>query len=87
MTEATQPDKKPTEEVNEVDTAKAVDPNANPGEESTPLFDELDTANSYKVDVKRALDRETDDGKGDTDPGESDFVSFATDDVEKEVDA
>lgn len=42
------------------------------------------TAKSYKVDVKRALKRETDDGPGDEDPGESDFVSYATDGVEVE---
>jgi hypothetical protein len=48
--------------------------------------EELETANSYKVDVKRALERETQDGKGDEDPGPSDWNGFATDGVEKEVD-
>ena len=43
-----------------------------------------DTADSVKVDIKRALERETQDGKGDEDPGPSDFVSFATEGVEVE---
>lgn len=53
----------------------------------TPIGDELETARSFKVDVDRALERETQDGKGDEDPGPSDFVSFATEGVEKEEDA
>lgn len=36
-------------------------------------------------DVKNALKRETDDGAGDTEPGESDFKGFATDGVENET--
>ena len=63
--------------------------------EGTPIGDEAqaaaaaqptdapDTAKSVKVDVERALDRETQDGKGDEDPGPSDFQGFATEDVEK----
>lgn len=43
-----------------------------------------ETAKAYKVDVKRALQRSTDDGKGDEDPGESDFISYATEGVERE---
>jgi|SRR5215211_105870 len=61
--------------------------------ESTPVFDEVEAdpevpeiASSYKADVKRALARQTDDGKGDDDPGDSDFESFATEGVEKEED-
>ena len=42
------------------------------------------TAKAYKSDVQRALERETQDGKGDEDPGPSDFISFATEGVEKE---
>jgi hypothetical protein len=70
-----------------------------PQNESTPIHDEvkntpassgdveeLETANSYKVDVKRALERETQDGRGDEDPGPSDWNGFATDGVEQEVD-
>lgn len=43
-----------------------------------------ETAKSFKVDVERALERETQDGKGDEDPGDSDWISYATDGVEKE---
>lgn len=66
--------------------------------ETTPLHDEPlsteeaqgvvadapDTADSVKADVKRALERETQDGKGSEDPGPSDFQGFATDGVEVE---
>lgn len=59
--------------------------------EPTPIGDATqaageapETAESFKVDVKRALERETQDGKGDTDPGPSDFQGFATEGVEKE---
>lgn len=41
-------------------------------------------AKSYKVDVERALERETHDGPGDEEPGESDWISYATEGVEKE---
>lgn len=41
-------------------------------------------AKSVKRDVKRALERETDDGKGDEDVPESDWDSFATKNVEVE---
>ena len=35
-------------------------------------------------DVQAALERETDDGKGDDEPGESDFQGFATEGVEND---
>jgi hypothetical protein len=44
-----------------------------------------ENANAFKVDVQRALEKETQDGKGDEDPGPSDFLGFATDGVEKET--
>jgi hypothetical protein len=53
-------------------------------DEGTPIHDELETAHSYKVDVSRALERQTDDGKGDEDPGPSDWNGYATNNVEKE---
>jgi hypothetical protein len=43
------------------------------------------TADSFdEEDVKSALERETQDGKGDEDPGDSDFQSFEKDDAEVE---
>lgn len=45
-----------------------------------------ETAKAYKIDVQRALDRKTDDGKGDEDPGESDWNGYATEGVEEEED-
>lgn len=41
-------------------------------------------AKSIKADVKRALERQTDDGKGDDEVPESDWDSFATKNVEVE---
>lgn len=41
---------------------------------------------SDEDEVKRALERETHDGKGDEDPGPSDWISYATEGVEKEND-
>lgn len=35
-------------------------------------------------DVQAALERQTDDGKGDDEPGESDFQGFATEGVEND---
>lgn len=43
-----------------------------------------DTAKSVKADVERALARETQDGKGDEDPGPSDWNGFATEGVEED---
>jgi hypothetical protein len=40
--------------------------------------------NYDEEDVAAALERETDDGPGDDDPGEGDFNSYATENVEKE---
>ena len=94
----------------QLDTSKAVDPNASTAEAGTPIHDELasgnptdehpeplpadeaktvvadapDSSKSFKVDVERALARETQDGKGDSEPGPSNFESFATEGVEKE---
>lgn len=44
------------------------------------------SARSYQVDVGRALQRETHDGKGEEDPGESDWQGFATEGVETSED-
>lgn len=65
--------------------------------ENTPVYDDVkngataspateapETAESFEDDVKRALERETQDGKGDEDPGPSDWNGFATEGVEKE---
>jgi hypothetical protein len=44
-----------------------------------------DVVKAYdRTDVKSALKRETDDGKGDEEPGESDFAGYATEGVEQE---
>jgi hypothetical protein len=60
-------------------------------QESTPIGDASqaaaeapETADPVKIDIKRALERETQDGKGDEDPGPSDFQGFATQGGEKE---
>jgi hypothetical protein len=51
----------------------------------TPKNDSApETADSVDSDVELALQRETHDGKGEDDPGESDFQSFAADDAEVE---
>jgi hypothetical protein len=47
------------------------------GEEEVPF-----TAKAYKVDVERALARQTADGKGDDEVPESDWQGYATDDAE-----
>jgi hypothetical protein len=49
---------------------------ANPGD--------VENADPVKADIKRALARETQDGKGDEEPPLSDFQGFATEGVEKE---
>lgn len=49
-----------------------------PAEEGTPF-----SAKAYKIDVDRALQRNTQDGPGDEDPGPSDWQGYATDEVEK----
>lgn len=66
--------------------AAPIDPSA---KEPTPIgdavFAETNGASSSDEDeVKRALKRKTHDGKGDEDPGPSDWVSYATEGVEKE---
>lgn len=76
-----------------LDTSKHVTPNEDTSKEGTPIGDELAkelnltevpfTARAVRGDISTALERETQDGKGDEDPGESDWVSYATDDVEK----
>lgn len=53
-------------------------------EEEFPAGELPFVAKSYKVDVERALERETHDGPGDEEPGESDWISYATEGVEKE---
>lgn len=91
-----------TPETTQLDTSKMVTPDENSSNESTPVHDELakatvddedeedetapEKAKAYKADVGRALDRETQDGQGDEDPGPSDFISYATEGVEKEDD-
>lgn len=68
-----------------------------PAQESTPIGDavqaevqanpgDVESADPVKADVKRALERETQDGKGDEDPGPGDWISYATEGVEKETD-
>lgn len=51
-----------------------------PTDQSVP-----ETAESVDEDVERVIVTHTGDGKGDDDPGESDFISFAADDAEREV--
>lgn len=84
-------DPKPEPETTQIDTSKLVKPNEDASTEPTPIGDAVsqelsapETADPVKVDIKRALDRETQDGKGDEDPGPSDFQGFATEGVEKE---
>jgi hypothetical protein len=55
-------------------------------EEDTEELTAPETAKAYKVDVQRALERETADGKGDEDPGPSDWNGYATEGVEEEED-
>lgn len=64
------------DEVKSEQAATTTEVQANPGD--------VETADPVKIDIKRALERETQDGKGDEDPGPSDFQGFATDGVEKE---
>lgn len=63
--------------------------------EPTPVSDETtsatgitaqapETADPVEDDVQHALSRETQDGKGDEDPGPSDWNGYATDGVEVE---
>jgi hypothetical protein len=59
----------------------AADPSA---AEPDPAAAAPDTAKSFQVDVSRALQRETHDGKGDEEPGESDWQGYATEGVEQE---
>jgi hypothetical protein len=86
----------PKDDTAKVDTSKLISPNENSSNEPTPIHDAAkaasqattdapETADSFKVDVKRALERETQDGKGDEDPGPSDWISFATEGVEEEA--
>jgi hypothetical protein len=50
-------------------------------EQENVLFPEV--PNFDETDVENALERQTDDGKGDDDPDEGDFDSYATDGVEQ----
>jgi hypothetical protein len=49
-------------------------------------FEPPETADSVDDDVEQALSRTTHDGKGDEDPGESDWNGYATEGVEVEGD-
>jgi hypothetical protein len=49
-------------------------------------FEPPETADSVDDDVQHALSRTTHDGKGDEDPGESDWNGYATEGVEAEGD-
>lgn len=65
--------------------------NEDSAQEPTPIgdavFAETNGASpSDEDEVKRALKRKTHDGKGDEDPGPSDWISYATEGVEKEND-
>jgi hypothetical protein len=64
----------PTETTKPADSAPDAEPTEAP-----------DTSDPVKADVKRALARETQDGKGDEDPGPSDWNGFATEGVEEET--
>lgn len=49
------------------------------------MTDDTQSAEHYdEEDVAAALERETDDGPGDEEPGEGDFQSYATEGVEQE---
>lgn len=90
--------KKKDPETTELDTSKHVSPNEDASNEPTPIGDEIAeelngddaeeelpfAAKAYKVDVQQALERETQDGPGDEDPGLSNWQGYATDEVEKE---
>jgi hypothetical protein len=79
-----QPEIPETSELNTADFEPA-DPDKL-AQETSPIFDELVSAESAdKTDVASALKRDTDDGPGDLDAlPESDWISYETDDVEKE---
>jgi hypothetical protein len=70
----------PTEATKPSDSAPDAEPTPAPTTEAP------DTAKPVKADVERALARETQDGKGEEDPGPSDWISYATEGVEKETD-
>lgn len=81
-------------ETTELDAAFIPPPDA-VEKESSPVFDSVvedesivtpEVAKSYKLDVNKALDRETQDGPGDEDPGPSDWQGYATEGVEVEDD-
>jgi hypothetical protein len=49
------------------------------------MTDDTQSSEHYdEEDVAAALERETDDGPGDEEPGEGDFQSYATEGVEQE---
>lgn len=52
--------------------------------EVTPVAPGLPPEHHDDTDVDQALERETHDGKGDDEPGESDFKGYATEGVEQE---
>jgi hypothetical protein len=54
------------------------------GADEPPATEAPETAKSFQVDIGRALQRETQDGKGDEEPGESDWAGYATEGVEVE---
>lgn len=86
MTEPKQPD--PLDPSTPVDTSNETTPLHDeplPVEEAKAVVaDAPNDAKSFKVDVERALARETQDGPGDEEPGPSDFQGFATDGVEED---
>lgn len=80
--------------MSETESAPPTPPSTPTPPSDTPIGDELASRQTVEPDpastedfdeaeeIKRALARETHDGKGDEDPGESDWVSYATDGVE-----
>lgn len=56
-----------------------------PAEDYEVNFEASETAESNDEDVKTALERETQDGKGGAVVPSADFDSFATEDVENDV--
>jgi hypothetical protein len=60
---------------------------SDPPAEEDPTASAPATAKSYQVDVQRALARETQDGKGEEDPGPSDWQGYATEGVEVDQEA
>lgn len=88
----TEPTKPADPETTELDTSKLKTPDEDASKEPTPIGDQVEkdladgkipfVADSVEDDVQTALARKTQDGKGDEDPGESDWNGYATDEVE-----